>query len=331
MTDPQATARPNPSENRTAMPDNTARRKPSLRTAAKAGAVTLNKALSHLGVLVSPRHYYASAPDLRALAGTRAVWAPASELPGIDVDLDAQATWLRDTCTPFAAEYEGGRAYQEAAHLGPGYGFVEAQALHGILRALRPRRYLEVGSGVSTRLALAALDRNAADGHPGAVTCVEPYPHAWLAADPRVDLHRAPVQTVGTDPFTALEAGDVLFVDSSHVVKAGSDVNFLVLEVFPRLAPGVVVHVHDIYLPYDYQRDLLDTPFHWAETSLVRAYLTHNHRVRILACLSHLHYARPADLGKIFPDYVPQPGRDGLRLRPDAAGHFPSSLWFVTR
>ena len=118
--------------------------------------------------------------------------------------------------------------------------------------------------------------------------------------------------------------------DSVPAVRSSlADVNYLVLEVLPRLSSGTIVHFHDIYLPYDYQRDLLDTPFHWAETSLTRAYLTHNHRARILACLSHLHYARPADLGKVFPDYVPQQGQDGLRPHRTAPGHFPSSLWFT--
>lgn len=297
------------------------------RHVAKRNAVLANRMLARAGVLVSPRHYYASAPDLPGLAATRAVWGPPSELPGIAVDLDEQAAWLRKTCAAYLGEYRGDRLYAGTAHLGPGYGHIEAQALHGILRALRPGHYLEVGSGVSTHLALHALELNRAEGHPGAVTCVEPHPRPWLTTDPRVSLHRVPVQTVDMAVFTSLRAGDVLFVDSSHVVKPGSDVNFLVLEVFPRLAAGVVVHVHDIYLPYDYQRDLLDTTFHWAETSLVRAYLTHNPRARILACLSHLHYARPAELADVFPDYRPQANHEGLRPT-GTEGHFPASLWF---
>ncbi|WP_419995441.1 class I SAM-dependent methyltransferase [Streptomyces boninensis] len=302
-----------------------------LRRAAKRGAVTANRSLSRAGVLVSPRHYYSPAPDLRGLAATREQWERPSQLPGLDIDLDAQMAWLASLCEPYREEYRGNEVYLRSAESGPGYGHVEAQALHGVLRGTRPRRYLEVGSGVSTKLALHALALNEREGSTGAVTCVEPHPRPWLREHPRVTLHRTPVQAADLSLFTSLAAGDVLFVDSSHVVKPGSDVNFLVLEVFPRLAPGVLVHVHDICLPYDYQRDLFDTVFHWSETSLVRAYLTHNSRARISACMSHLHYTRPDDLAELFPGYRPQPGTFGLRAGQAAEGHFPSSLWFVTR
>ncbi|MEV6841446.1 class I SAM-dependent methyltransferase [Streptomyces sp. NPDC051133] len=291
----------------------------------KRQAAVANRALSHAGILVAPRHYYSSAPDLRGLAATQEFWRAASRLPGLRIDLDEQVIWLEKTCTPFVDEYRGNGISDPTGRLGPGYGYIEGQALHGILRSVRPRRYLEVGSGVSTHIAVRALTRNAEEGHAGTVTCVEPYPREWLVHDARVELHRAPVQAVNLEMFTSLTAGDVLFVDSSHVVRPGSDVNFLVLEVFPRLAPGVIVHMHDIYLPYDYQCDLLDSVLHWAETSLVRAFLTHNEHADILACMSHLHYERPDRLRAVFPDYQPAPHDDGLSA---GEGHFPSSLWF---
>ncbi|MER5713838.1 class I SAM-dependent methyltransferase [Streptomyces sp. NPDC002132] len=296
-----------------------------IKRAAKHQAVVMNKAFSRLGILVAPRHYYSSAPDLRGLAETREVWRRPSSLPGLHIDLDEQMAWLEKACKPFLDEYRGNKVFERSGDLGPGYGYIEAQALHGILRSLSPGRYLEVGSGVSTHIALQALARNAEEGRPGTVTCIEPYPRDWLSRDARVQLHRVPVQTVDLTAFTSLTAGDVLFVDSSHVVKPGSDVNFLVLEVFPRLAPGVIVHVHDIYLPYDYQCDLLDSVLHWAETSLVRAFLANNSRARILACMSHLHYEKPDEMRKVFPDYRPAPHRDGLLT---GEGHFPASLWF---
>lgn len=291
----------------------------------KRQTVVANKALSRVGILVAPRHYYSSAPDLRGLAESRELWRAPSSLPGLRIDLDEQMAWLEKACMPYVDEYRGNAVFEKAGELGPGYGYIEAQALHGILRTLRPGRYLEVGSGVSTHIALQALTRNAEEGHPGTVTCIEPYPRDWLTRDARVHLHRTPVQAVDLAAFTSLTAGDVLFVDSSHVVKPGSDVNFLVLEVFPRLAPGVIVHVHDIYLPYDYQCDLLDSVLHWAETSLVRAFLTHNDHARVLACMSHLHYERAGEMRAVFPDYRPAPHRDGLV---SGEGHFPASLWF---
>jgi hypothetical protein len=96
------------------------------------------------------------------------------------------------------------------------------------------------------------------------------------------------------------------------------------------------VHIHDIYLPYDYQRDVCNTFFHWTETSLVRAFLTHNHQVEILACMSHLHYERSAELQKIFPEYQPQANDMGMQpaqYRPTSPppGHFPCSLYLQVK
>lgn len=132
--------------------------------------------------------------------------------------------------------------------------------------------------------------------------------------------------------FESLEENDVLFIDSSHTVKPGGDVNFLVLEVLPRLASGVVVHFHDINFPYDYPRDILKTFFPASESSLLQAFLAFNRRFQIIFCLSLLHYERPHVLREVFPEYQPQKGRDGLRedhvpAFSMPAGHFPSSIW----
>ncbi len=96
--------------------------------------------------------------------------------------------------------------------------------------------------------------------------------------------------------------------------------------MLPRLAPGVIVHVHDIYLPYDYQRDILDTVYHWSETSLLRAFLTGNQHARILFCLSQLHYERPDLLRRLFPGYVPESDQRGLSAG-EPKGYFPSSIY----
>jgi hypothetical protein len=144
-----------------------------------------------------------------------------------------------------------------------------------------------------------------------------------------VTLIDGPVQTVPLDVFGALAANDILFIDSSHTVRVGSDVNYLFLEVMPRLARGVLVHIHDIHLPYDYSPSEMEALwFHWSETSLIRALLTGNTGLAIVACLSQLHHQRPDALREIFPDYRPRPTRDGLFIDGSDPGlHFPSSLW----
>jgi hypothetical protein len=141
-----------------------------------------------------------------------------------------------------------------------------------------------------------------------------------------IELVPRPAQAVAPEFFDKLERNDILFVDSSHVVQVGSDVNYLVLEILPRLAAGVIVHFHDIYLPYDYPRTFLDQLVFPLETSLVRAFMINNPAVRVLACMSLLHYDRSDALRRIFPDYEPQENDEGLAI--DGGGrHFPSSLW----
>ncbi|VVM06497.1 hypothetical protein MAMT_01238 [Methylacidimicrobium tartarophylax] len=254
---------------------------------------------------------------------------------GIDVDLDQQAESLRLICLPFQKEYQGNETYRQAVSrgFGPGYGYIEAQALHGVIRYLQPRRVIEVGSGTSTYCTREAARRNEAEG--GArteITAIEPFPSAPLRAMEEVRVIRSKVQETGVETFDCLREKDVLFIDSSHAVKPGGDVNFLILEVLPRLREGVVVHFHDIYFPYDYSRVLLKSFFPGTESSLLQAFLIFNKRFKILFCLSQLHYGRPEVLAEVFPEYRPQGGKDGLvedRLAPfeTPAGHFPSSIY----
>lgn len=310
----------------------------ALRKSIKEAAVGMHKLCIRMGVHVLPVHYYSPVPNILELKRTKAEWSKPSDLPGIHVDLDAQLKLLSSVCTPYQFEYKGNPHYREGQdkHFGPGYGPIEAQALHGFVRHYKPGRIVEVGSGVSTYCMSKALELNKREGRPGRITSVEPYPSAALRALPDIELLAQPVQRTDLSVFTSLGEGDLLFIDSSHTVRPGGDVNFLVLEVLPRLKPGVIVHIHDIYLPYDYQRDTCETFFHWTETSLLRAYMTHNPKVEILACMSHLHYERAPGMQQVFPEYVPQANDEGLQPEQysptsPAPGDFPCSLYLITK
>ena len=283
-----------------------------------------------LGIHVTPVHFYSGLPNLRHLKEHRGQWMGRSELPGIKMDPDEQIEALASICQPFQEEYQGLSIYWEAVekHGGPGYGQIESQALHGFVRYFKPRRLVEVGSGLSTHCLLYALGLNKT---PFDLTCIDPYPNDALKRLQGVTLVQKPVQEVPQDVFQSLAAGDLLFIDSSHVVQVGSDVNYLILEVLPRLAPGVVVTFHDICLPYDYPRDFLSTILFPLETSLLRAFLTNNPKIEITACLSQLHYDRPEELRAIFPDYQARSNHEGLADGRGEGLHFPSSLWMITR
>lgn len=295
----------------------------------------LHRAALRAGVVVVPNHYYASVADVHELRRLRELWAKRCAMIGVNMDVGAQADELLQMVKPYEPEYRGNAAYDEgtAKGFGPGFGYIEAQCLHGVLRALKPRRVCEVGSGVSTYCTLRALGRNEMEGHSAWLTCIEPNPSRFLRTmrGKKVELIERPVQAVDPDFFRELQAGDLLFIDTTHAIKPGGDVIYLYLEVLPRLRPGVIVHIHDIYLPYLYQRDLLQLRnlFQWSETALLLALLVNNHRMSVLFCLSLLHYDAPAVLSSVFPEYRPQPAEDGL-CASAAAGHFPSSLYLRT-
>ena len=275
--------------------------------------------------MIVPNHYYVENPDVNVLAATRDRWARASEMIGVESAVEDELACLTDTCRPFISETVGNRAYQQAVneHLGPGFGYIDAQVLHCFLRKFKPPRIVEVGSGVSTFCALQAIELNEQRSE---LTCIEPFPRDWLARDERVRLIREPVQSVPFEFFGNLGSGDLLFIDSSHAVKTGSDVNFLILEVLPRLNPGVLVHFHDISFPYDYNPDTLHSFIHPQETALLHAFLLGNRHMRVMFSLSRLHHERPDAMRRILPDYSAMPMRTGLS-EPEATGHFPSSIY----
>ena len=162
------------------------------------------------------------------------------------------------------------------------------------------------------------------------ITCIEPFPKPQFANVGTVTHIQELCQTVPSDVFERLEAGDLLFIDSSHAVKTGSDVIRIYLEIVPRLPPGVHIHIHDIYLPYVYPRRALLDYFGWQETPFVLALLTGNPHLSVECGLAALHYDRTAELQTVLTDYRPQRNDEGLTIAGDDARHFPSSLWLRT-
>jgi predicted O-methyltransferase YrrM len=292
----------------------------------------LNLGLERTGFRLERIHYYSDVPGRRELAQTRDGWAKQLTMTGMDWDLDEQLMWLGDITEPFLDEVNGLDRYRdlEAGDFGPGYGPIESQLLHCVIRELAPKRVVEIGSGLSTMVTMHASRLNAAEGREvTGITCVEPYPRDALRREGDIDIVASRAQDVPMEVFTGLEPGDVLFIDSTHAVKTGSELGWLYLEVIPRLSPGVIIHVHDIFLPYTYASDVLFNLFDWQETTLLAALLTGNEGLGVLACLSALHHDRTKELQVLFPDYEPCDLPHGLST-PATRGHFPSSLWLVT-
>ena len=176
-------------------------------------------------------------------------------------------------------------------------------------RHLRPARYLEVGSGYTTALALDTNERYL-DGAM-TVTAIEPHPELLrgvLRADDRVEVLSEPVQSVPVERFCALGPGDVLFLDCSHVLKTGSDVQHLYTNVLPVLAAGVHVHVHDVFWPFEYLRHWVEAGRAWNEAYLLHAFLLFNDAFDIVLWNHYLAAEHRDVIAAELPQMLATPG-----------------------
>lgn len=202
---------------------------------------------------------------------------------GIDLAPERQLATLRAISAHYAE-----LPFSEHARDGLRYGFenrffsyADGIALYGLLRVLAPKRVIEVGIGHSSALIEDVSDRFFA----GAIqhTMIDPNPaRARDLLLPEAGIVEARVQDLPASVFRSLAANDILFIDSSHIAGEGSDVNHLLFEVLPSLAPGVVVHWHDIFATFDYPREWKRQQRGYDEAYLLRAFLQYNSRFRIL-------------------------------------------------
>lgn len=253
--------------------------------------------LDKLGLLPIRDHYYE--PYIRASSLRRDLSAP-RPLPGLDLRVEAQLELLRS----FKHQRELAAIPIEPPPSGYGYrnrnfGMVDAGLLYGMIRRLRPRHVLEVGGGMTTLLIRKALE----DGGIGCEhVCIEPYEPVELDAR-SVRVWRCPVERTDPDEWVNfLEAGDLLFVDSSHVVKPQGDVLFIFQELLPRLRRGVWVHFHDIFTPRDYpERWLLKAKILWTEQYLLETYLCGHPEWEIVLAAHLLAEEHPEALAEAIP------------------------------
>ncbi len=281
--------------------------------------VGTSECLEH-GSLPLPVHFYSPVPDLDDLE-RRDVWARRSELPGVRFAPEAQAAYLRKVGERYGRECawpaeSAGDPRVFFTENGQ-FGFGCAAALHCIVRERTPRHVVEIGSGNSSLVLLAALELNAREGSPASgYTVVDPSPSPLLgggrSGPTEVLAKRA--ELLEPEFFDRLERDDVLFIDSGHTVRIGGDVNFLILDVLPRLNPGVIVHFHDIGLPYEYPKTYATNPRFrslWTEAYLLQAFLACNQDFDVLLALSYLMTDRASDFRAAFPHYDPARHRTG--------------------
>lgn len=242
-----------------------------------AGAA-IRRAASRLGYDVVARDSNSPLPNVERLPGW--VWE-SRDLTGVDLRLADAIDLLNNALRPYIAEFDPPRTPQPGRRFylaNKRYESVDAESLYAILRHFKPKRVIELGSGASSHVIAEARAANAREGSSLRHSIFDPFPFTASALGPvDADVHRQRTEDLELSTFSELAAGDVLFVDTTHTVKTGGDVPRLVLDVFPRLREGVLVHVHDIFLPYEYPRQwVIDDRRAWAEQYIVHAFLAFN-------------------------------------------------------
>ena len=259
--------------------------------------------------------FYSPLPVLSEVAESRASWDRPSELVGVDCDLDAMKALLSALIDVHGGEFDALPPHSEIRALGygPGFPVIDALTTYLMVRDLRPAKYIEIGSGLSTYYAWLAAAANGLDGRACEMTCVDPFPTGRLneLEDPAVKAVVSKVEATDLGLFDTLDAGDVLFIDSTHVLKLGGDVAFLFLEVLPRLRPGVVVHVHDIHFPYNtpYPAEQYvfraKWPLYRTEAMVLQAFLSFNREFEVVLSAPMIRHFDEPFLERTIPGYRP--------------------------
>ena len=259
--------------------------------------------------------FYSPLPVLSEVAESRESWDRPSELVGVDYDLHAMKALLSALIDVHGGEFDALPPHGEIRTLGygPGFPVIDALTTYLMVRDLRPAKYVEIGSGLSTYYAWLAAAANGRDGRVCEMTCVDPFPTGRLneLEEPVVNAVVSKVEATDLWLFEALDAGDVLFIDSTHVLKLGGDVAFLFLEVLPRLRPGVVVHVHDIHFPYNtpYPAEQYvfraKWPLYRTEAMVLQAFLSFNRKFEVVLSAPMIRHFDEPFLERTIPGYRP--------------------------
>ena len=249
-----------------------------------------------------PISFESPIPDTKELSGAKSELVKAGRLT-LKLNLESELETLHEI-SPYCHELD----FPQHSKAGcfhwqnPAFGPYDSAVYYCMIRHFRPRRVIEIGSGYSTLIALEAAKKTRGTQ----ITCIEPYPRDFLKSNRAITLLERKVQDVELDTFLALEPGDFLFVDSSHISRIGSDVNDIFFRILPSLSPGVLIHFHDIYLPEDYPPAWVKKKkIFYNEQYLLAAFLAFNRDFEILLALHFLAGAAEAAIRSALPS-VPE-------------------------
>jgi hypothetical protein len=266
----------------------------------------IERVARRLGYDLCPHGFYSPMPDVERLPDS--LWSGPRGHAGVDLRLDQACELLRELDGPV-------REFAELGFpLSHSYGAVDADVLYAMLRRLEPRRVIELGSGASSHIIQLAREANARDGRASfAFESYDPFPGWHRMGQVREALvHAVPAEELDPSIVSELAKNDVLFVDTAHAVRTGGDVVHIVLDLLPQLAPGVHVHFHDIFIPYEYPREwVVERRIAWAEQYLLQAFLAFNPEFEVVLPAQALWRERPALVRELIPSAASIAGTSG--------------------
>jgi hypothetical protein len=245
-----------------------------------------------MGVFPLRDHYYEPQFDFESVGKP----AAPRRLPGIDFNLDSQRNLLAQFNGKAVPERldQPPKSDTDFSFQNPNFGGGDADIWFQMIRHFKPSRIFEIGSGHSTKMARLAVSYNQKDdpAYECQHMCIEPFEMPWLEKL-GIEVRRELVENIDPDLFNDLAANDILFIDSSHMIRPGGDVLTEYLEILPTLAPGVVVHIHDIFTPREYPESWLREPRFWNEQYLLEGFLTHNSDWEVLLANNDMANSEP--------------------------------------
>ncbi len=283
-----------------------------LKFLSKEGIGKINdKIFMYFGVLPVVDHYYQ--PLINPKKHLSKSLRDDRELPGIDFNVEEQLNVLKkfnynEELVKYPLKKQGNEFYYDNGSYCSG----DAEYLYNMVRYLKPKRIIEIGSGNSTLMARNAISKNKLDNSNYVCqhVCIEPYGQEFLEKID-VEVIRKKVESIDKSLFQTLESNDILFIDSSHIIRPQGDVLFEYLEVLPILKSGVFIHVHDIFTPKDYLNDwILKQHMLWNEQYLLETFLTFNTEFRIIGALNYLAHNYRKQLSEKCPIFANQHERE---------------------
>ena len=281
-----------------------------LKTIRRAGVHRLQRSKSvllNVGVFPIRNHYYEPLFDTRHLKGKL---SKNRCLPGIDWNIDEQLNLLssfsfnKELKDIPSSKKDNLTFYFNNGSLESG----DAEFWYNIIRLKKPKRIYEIGSGNSTLMAIKAINNNFKEDiyYKCEHICIEPYENPWLE-ETKTTIIRKKVEDINKEFFLKLQQNDILFIDSSHIIRPQGDVLYMYLELLPSLNKGVIVHIHDIFSPKDYLEEwVVDKVIFWNEQYLLEAFLTSNKEWKIIAALNYLHHNYYNKLSEKCPYLTPE-------------------------